>query len=95
MPNALANQSNLAGFDVRNSDQSERDARRDEINRIEEEFYAAQAKRDNPQFVRIGYSAYDKSSVRKVTFGDTQIYVRFSSGDVVEVTEEQLTALTN
>lgn len=93
MPTALATQSNLAGFDVRKSDQSARDARRDEINRIEEEFYAKQD--DLKNFVKIGASAYDKSSVRKVTFGDTQIYIRFSTGDVVEVTEEQLIALTS
>jgi predicted NUDIX family phosphoesterase len=93
MPNAIANQSNRAGFDVRKSDQSARDARRNEINRIEEEFYARQD--DLKNFVQIGASAYDKSSVRKVTFGDTQIYVRFSTGDVIEVTEEQLLALTS
>jgi hypothetical protein len=81
MPNAIANQSNRAGFDVRKSDQSARDARRNEINRIEEEFYARQD--DLKNFVQIGASAYDKSSVRKVTFGDTQIYVRFSTGDVI------------
>lgn len=93
MPNALTTQSNLAGFDVRKSDQSSRDARRDEINRIENEFWEKQSElRD---FVQIGNTGYRKSEFIKVTFGDTLIYARFSTGDVVEVTEEQLQALNS
>lgn len=88
MPNALTTQSPLAGFDVRKSDQSARDARRDEINRIQENF-------SNPEFVKINDNAYRKSELVKITFGDTFIYARFSTGDVIEVTGEQLRELTS
>lgn len=87
MPTKIT-QPSLAGFDVRKSDQSERDARRDEINRIEEEF-------NNAEFVKIAGSAYRKSTLDKITFGDTFIYARFSNGDTIEVTGEQLRDLTS
>lgn len=96
MPTSLASSpSPLAGFDVRRSNQNDRDARRDEINRIEEEFYAKQAELNSAEFVQINDTAYRKSSLLKVTFGDTFIYARFATGDVIEVTGEQLWALTS
>jgi hypothetical protein len=87
MPTKIT-QPSLAGFNPRKSDQSARDARRDEINAIEEEF-------NSPEFVKINDSAYRKSELTKVTFGDTFIYARFSTGDIIEVTGEQLRALTS
>jgi hypothetical protein len=94
MPTPLTStQSPLAGFDVRKSNQSERDARRDEINRIEKEFWEKQE--ELGEFVQINETGYRKSEFIKVTFGDTLIYARFSTGDVVEVTEEQLRALNS
>lgn len=94
MPTPLtATKSSLAGFDVRKSNQSERDARRDEINRIEKEFWEKQEELRG--FVRIGNTGYRKSEFIKVTFGDSMIYARFSTGDVVEVTEEQLQELNS
>lgn len=94
MPTPLTSaQSSLAGFDVRKSNQSERDARRDEINRIEQEFYANQEEIGRVDFVRINNTGYRKSELVKVTFGDTMIYARFSTGDVVEVSGDQLNAL--
>jgi hypothetical protein len=94
MPTSLAsNRGSLAGFDVRKSNQSERDARRDEINRIETEFWEDQ--KELRDFVRIGNTGYRKSEFIKVTFGDSLIYARFTTGDVVEVTEDQLRELAN
>jgi hypothetical protein len=94
MPTPLTkDQPSLAGFDVRKSNQSERDARRDEINRIEKEFWEKQEELGD--FVQIGSTGYRKSEFIKVTFGDTVIYARFSTGDVVEITEEQLRALNS
>lgn len=96
MPTTLTStQPSLAGFDVRKSNQSDRDARRDEINRIEEEFYSAQEDLGRPEFVKINNTAYRKSELVKITFGDTLIYARFSTGDVVEISEDQLYALAS
>lgn len=94
MPTPLTStQSSLAGFDVRKSNQSDRDARRNEINRIEKEFYENQEELGRVDFVKINNTGYRKSELVKVTFGDTMIYARFSTGDVVEVSGDQLYAL--
>lgn len=77
-----------AEFDTRRATQSERDARRDEISRAQEEF-------NSPEFVKINDFAYRKTALLKVAFGDTKIYARFETGDNIEVTPEQLRALTS
>lgn len=89
MPNSLSStRGHLAGFDVRKADQSARDARRNEIN-------AAQAEFSDPDFIMINDIAFRKSTVDKISFGDTMIYARFRTGDVVEISPEQLRELTN
>ena len=96
MPNTMTeNKPSLADFNVRKADQSARDARREEISAIEKEFYDYQASLSSPQFVKINDLSYHKSTLEKITFGDTFIYARFSTGDVIEITREQLFALTS
>lgn len=94
MPTSLtSDKASRNAFNMRAANQVERDARRNEISRIEREFWEGQ--KESREFVQIGNTAYRKSEFVKVTFGDSLIYARFSTGDVVEVTEEQLIKLTS
>lgn len=94
MPTSLTSEKASGSvFNMRTANQSERDARRNEISRIESEFWEDQ--KASREFVQIGNTGYRKSEFVKVTFGDSLIYARFSTGDVVEVTEEQFIKLTS